>query len=225
LPVYVELLARAQTHVLEPTTPAQTCRWYDELRAVLDPALAAALPLAAGIATGLSVEQLAHIERKYVKVNAKFEDEYLQDTTEDRQKASHKRAVERAEMLYGDLDSRQRQFLAAGMAASPFDAGLWFVERKAVQRDTLQTLHRLTATPAADRRAATAALQSLAQRTLRPPQPYRDYQQRLIEYNCALAADLHNITTPAQRQAARARLKGWEDDLRTLIAQSARASG
>ena len=32
---------------------------------------------------------------------------------------------------------------------------------------------------------------------------------------------MHNATTPAQRQAARDTLKGWEDDLRALAAQPA----
>jgi hypothetical protein len=32
---------------------------------------------------------------------------------------------------------------------------------------------------------------------------------------------MHNAMTPAQRQAARAKLKGWEDDLRALIASAA----
>jgi hypothetical protein len=27
---------------------------------------------------------------------------------------------------------------------------------------------------------------------------------------------MHNLTTPAQRQHARGKLKGWEDDLRVL---------
>ena len=51
------------------------------------------------------------------------------------------------------------------------------------------------------------------------------YQQRLNEYNCAIAAKFHNSTTPAQRQAARTKLKGWEDDLRALAAQGSNAGG
>ena len=45
---------------------------------------------------------------------------------------------------------------------------------------------------------------------------YRAYQVKLGDYNCAFAARIHNAMTPAQRQAARERLKGWEDDLRAL---------
>ena len=125
-------------------------------------------------------------------------------------------------MLYGRLDERQRQLIAAGVAASPFDPAAWFAERQAVQGETLQTLARLTAGgPArADRESNLAGLQALAARVQRAtPGPYRSYQQRLTEYNCSFVAQLHNSTTPAQRQTARGKLKGWEEDLRALAAQ------
>jgi hypothetical protein len=41
---------------------------------------------------------------------------------------------------------------------------------------------------------------------------------KLAEYNCGLAAQIHNATTAAQRQKARDTLKGWEEDLRSLVA-------
>ena len=49
-----------------------------------------------------------------------------------------------------------------------------------------------------------------------PREAYRGYQEKLENYNCAFAAMLHNATTPAQRQAAAAKFKGWENDLRIL---------
>lgn len=126
-------------------------------------------------------------------------------------------------MLYGTLDERQRQVVAAGVAASPFDPALWFAERQAVQRETLQTLARLSAGgPArADRESNLAGLQALSARVQRSTAgaTYRTYQQRLTEYNCAFFAQVHNSTTSAQRQAARTKLKGWEEDLRALAAQ------
>jgi hypothetical protein len=91
-----------------------------------------------------------------------------------------------------------------------------------VQRATLQTLTRLAAAdPArADRETQLAELQALATRLLRTPSgPYRAYQQRLTEYNCVLLAQLHNSTTPAQREAARSKLRAWEEDFRALAAQ------
>jgi hypothetical protein len=41
---------------------------------------------------------------------------------------------------------------------------------------------------------------------------------KLTQYNCGFAAQIHNATTVDQRQKARERLKGWEEDLRALAA-------
>jgi hypothetical protein len=82
----------------------------------------------------------------------------------------------------------------------------------------LQTLRRLVAEKA-DNDRVVAALRALAERSERSSDPaYRAYQQRLTDYNCGFAARIHNAMSPAQRQAARDRLKGWEDDLRALAA-------
>ena len=224
LPDYANLLAAAQVQVLQPATPQQVCRWADDLRLRLAAAFAQGLPMAAELLPTLKPEQLAHLERRYRKSNRDFEEAYLQQDSSDRLDAAIKRTVDRAEMLYGRLDDRQRQLVAAGVTSSPFDPAKWFAERQAVQAETLQTLARLTAGgPArADRDSNLAGLQALAARVQRAePGPYRSYQQRLTEYNCALIAQLHNSTTPAQRQTARSKLKGWEEDLRALAAQKA----
>jgi hypothetical protein len=227
LPDYANLLAAAQVQVMQPATPAQVCGWADDLRARIAVAFAQGVPLAADLLPSLKPEQLAHLERKYRKSNQEFEEDFLQPQADERLKASVKRGIDRTEMLYGRLDERQRQLVAAGVAASPFDAAAWFAERQRVQSETLQTLARLSAGGAAraDRDSNLAGLQALAARVQRAPGgDYRAYQQRLSEYNCAFFAQVHNSTTPAQRQTARAKLKGWEDDLRALVAQGVGAS-
>jgi hypothetical protein len=64
---------------------------------------------------------------------------------------------------------------------------------------------------------AQSALRRLYAETWRAPSDaYRAYQARLADYNCAFAAQVHELTTPEQRRRAQARLKGWEDDVRAL---------
>jgi len=218
LPQHAAWLGGLQTKLGESVTPAQVCRWSDEVRAALEPALERALSLAAPLAPGLGEAQLKHIEQRFAKSNDEFRSEHLQPKAEDRQQASVKRTVERAETVYGRLDDAQRRMITAGMAASPFDAEAWMADRLRRQRDTLQTLRRL-AEERADAPRALAALKALAERTERSTDPtYRAYQQRLNEFNCNFIARLHNSTSAAQRQAARDKFKGWEDDLRSLAA-------
>jgi hypothetical protein len=218
LPAYAALLAAVQAQVAEPLTAAAACQWNQRLADALAPAAARGIEQAAELVPGLGEAQLRHLEQRYEKNLDEMRREYLQSDAVERREASVKRAVERAEQLYGRLDEPQRKVVADGVTASPFDPQGWMEERRRRQRDTVNTLRRLLA-ERADRDQRLAALRALADRSQRSPEPaYRAYQQRLTDYNCAFAARIHNATTPAQRQRARATLKGWEEDLRAVMA-------
>ncbi|WP_236580609.1 DUF6279 family lipoprotein [Rubrivivax sp. A210] len=215
---YADQLAAARAQVAEPLTPALACRWNERLREALDPALERALQDGADLLPGLREPQFRAIEKRYAKVIAEMRDDYLQDSTAARRRASVKRTVAWMERLYGSVDEAQRKLIAASVAASPFDPERWLAERQRMQRETVQTLRRLAA-ERADRDQRIAALRMLMQRAEQSPDlDYRAYRQRLVDFNCAFAAQLHNAISPAQRQHAREALQGWEDDLRALAA-------
>ena len=188
---YAALLARLQAQMPEPITPAMTCRWFDEIGARLRVGFERAVPAAAAVMVSLQPSQVKHLERHYAKRNAEFRSDYLQSSPKERLDASVKRTVERAEMLYGRFDEAQRQRIAAAIAASPFDPELWLAERKARQRDIVETLHSLIADRSSPREAqlatAQGALRALARRFEQSPRPpYRAYQEKLSQYNCSV---------------------------------------
>ena len=218
LPEYLPLLVAAQAQVTEPTTPVLACRWQDQVRDKLEPSLQRALQQAAELVPGLGDAQFKALEARYAKGNDEMRDDFMQANATERQAESVKRALERAERLYGRLGDAQKRVLKDGVAASPFNPELWLQERRRRQRETVQTLRRLVADKA-DADTRLAALRALVAHTERSPDTeYRAYQVKLNEYNCAFAAQLHNATTAAQRVKARETLKGWEEDLRSLIA-------
>ncbi len=218
LSTYAALLSRARAQVVEPVTPGQACRWFDETNGLFEASFEHALPPLAELLQTLTPQQLQHLARKYDKINAELADDYLQDTAEARLKAAMKRSLDRIEMMYGKLDATQRARLSVLMTQSPFDAALWLAERKQRQQDVLQTLRHLSSERPGSGDAQ-SALRVLVQNAKRSPnEAYRAYQQRLVQYNCGVAAQVHNLTTPEQRQAAAKKLKGWEDDLRALAA-------
>jgi len=215
---YAALLVAFQASVLEPTTPAATCRWYAQVRERVEPSIDRLTSQAAELIPTLGEAQFKHLEGRQAKGLEELRRDFLQDSSEERLARSVKRTTERFEQLYGKLDDAQRRVISAGVAASPFDAQVWLAERQRRQRDVLSSLRRLVAEKA-DREQRTAALRAMAERTERSVDPsYRAYQQRLAEFNCSLAAQVHNATTPAQRARAKQRLRGWEEDLRSLIA-------
>lgn len=218
LPEYAAFLAAVQPQFGAPMSAEQICRLGTQVRDRLDPAIDRGLVAAAELLPLLTDTQLKHLEGKYAKNLQDLREEYLQPDAKERLDKSVKRAIDRFEQLYGRLGDAQRKLIADGVAASPFDPQAWYDERQRRQKDVLQTLRRLTA-ERNDRDARIAALRALAEKSERSPDAaYRAYQQRLTDYNCAFSARVHNATTPAQRTKARETIKGYEDDLRALIA-------
>jgi len=219
LPQYADLLARMRDKAAGPLSTEQACSWFDEINARADAGIEQALPALADVMRTLSEPQLAHLEHKFAESNEDLADRFLQRKPEARRKAQLERAVDRIEMLYGDLGDAQLEQVAKLALETPFDPERWLAERRSRQQDVLQTLRRLSASQASTEQAD-AALRALIQRMrVSPHDDYRAYQLRLIRFNCGFAAQVHNLTTPAQRAAAARRLKGWEDDARALAAQ------
>jgi Family of unknown function (DUF6279) len=231
MPVYANLLARAQREVMEPTlSPAALCWWRDEANRRLDAALDRAAPGLATLMLALTPQQIAHLERQLAKHVDKTRAEFAQADRAERAQASFKRTLERYENLYGRLDEAQRTRLAQLLAASPFDADRWLVERERRNRDMVDTIKAAVARGSdaestASRARGEAAVRLIAERSQRSPRAeYRAYQERLAQDNCALAAAMHNTTTAAQRQHARGKLKGWEDDVRWIASNGGGAA-
>ena len=217
LPEYAAWMTTIQPQLADTMNAAQACRLQEQARDKVEPSLQRALLLAADIVPSLGEAQFKAIEKRYVKVNEKAREDYLQPDAEDREAAAFKRTLERAERLYGNLGAAQKLVIKDGLSTSPFNPERWLAERQRVQRDVLVTLRKLVADrPGAEQRVAT--LRALAQRSERSPDAeYRAYQLRLAEYNCGFTARLHNATTPAQRETARERVQGWVGDLRALV--------
>ncbi|HUG25019.1 DUF6279 family lipoprotein [Piscinibacter sp.] len=221
LPVYLRLLEQAQADVLADATAAQACRWADEILARVRSGYEEAIPAMADVARTLTPRQVRLVERRHAKNNERFRSDHLQDSAEERLKGQVERVVEQAEDFYGRLDSAQRGQVAQWVVDSPFDADLWFAERRRRQQEVVQVLQRLRAESLPTDQAH-ATLRRLLEHAVRSPRDgYRAYQQRLADYNCGFAARLHNLTTAEQRRHAAAKFKGWEDDLRALVGAAA----
>lgn len=217
---YAAWLDSVQPKLLDSVTPAQMCSWADEARRQLEPALQQALATMASWVADLSEAQLAHIAQRYAKANDELRREHLQPDPEKRRAAALQRLQDRFELFYGRLDAAQERLLTQALASSPMDPERWLAEREQRQRQTLRTLRELVASQA-DRARAIATLRAVLADVERSPDPaYRAYQQRLREFNCALAARVHESSSAAQRQGLRERVQGWRDDLRLLASQA-----
>ena len=216
LPDYVVLLGRARAEVLADTTAARACEWKVDISTLAGAGFEQIAPAVAELAITLTPQQIDHLQKHFVDTDEKFRDKYLQPDPRDRAIAALNRTVDNAERLYGHLDEPQRRLIAERLAASPFDADVWYAERRAMQVDLVATLRKLRADDA-DRQQALAALKAYKDRIVRSPREnYRRYSDRLAESNCAFVAALQNATTPTERRTAAENLTGWQGDLRSI---------
>jgi len=221
LPDYVQLLARAEAEVAADVTPERMCAWAGELRSRIEPVLQQLAPTIADVARTLTPAQVANIEKRFAETNEEYRDDHVQANPQRRHKAEVKREVERAEMFYGRLDAAQRNLVAASVTTSPYDAEVAYAERKERQQDVLSLVRRLREANGGrdDAIAQVRAYVSGIDRS--PRESYRRYSERVIAHRCALASQLHNSASAAQRSEAAKTLAGYRADARDLMGDAA----
>ena len=222
LPGYLPLLRDAQRQVTSDITSAQACEIYGDARRKVFAVYERAEPSVALLAASFDADQLRRMERRFAKGNAEYRAEFLDGTPEAVRARRMKKAVGRAEMLYGRLDDKQIALLDRMMAQPGFDATRSYAERTRRQRDALDTFRMLAATPVPDRAVkADQAVKALMERSLTSPDAaYRDYADAFVARGCLSFSELHNSTLGAQRARAAAVLNGYEKDLAALAAQN-----
>jgi hypothetical protein len=230
LPDYAQLLERYAQQLAQPRVPAEAfCGAADEVKQRLRVAWNRAQPSVAELAVTITPEQAAQMEKRFEKNNDKFRDEFIDGTREERVHAHAKKAISNFELVYGRLDSAQRARVEQLEAASPYDPEQWLAEHRALQQEALRDLADLNAA----RRAGASqpqlvaqagrALQTLADHVEHSPRDaYAVQAQRVWNYNCVLAAQMHATMSAEQRQHAQAKLRDWEKDVRELMAEAPR---
>ena len=233
LPLYIETLEKLQHQMPKDMSAAQACTLYAEVQdrlLVTFEGIAARLQSEGqrggdrgGQGAGMQVlasldgTQLAHLQKKLTKANAKYRKDYVDGPASKLREKGLEQAVSRAESLYGNLTNKQEALLDARLEASGFDPEAAYAERLRRQQDLLQTLRNLRQAPAA---IMSTNLGGVFARVAMSPDPnYRDYSQKTRMQACQTFADLHNSMSPEQRLNALRKLQNYELDLRSLSVQ------
>ena len=218
LPDYVALLKRIQAMAPNDITPAQVCAVTEDMKTSFVTLLRFVEPANAQLAAQLKPDQLQAMRKKFDKTNKTWRSDWLEPDAEGRLRYRTKQALNRLEDFYGRLDKPQRDVLHTWLSQSAFDPALSYAERERRQADTIQTLQRI-ARDNVNPAQTQAAVRGVTERTLNSPnERYRAYSQALWIENCEGFAKLHNSTTPAQRQRMLEALRGYETDVKVLMA-------
>jgi hypothetical protein len=229
LPLYIETLEKLQQQMPKDMSAAQACTLYTEIqdRLLVTFEGIAELLQSEGQINGqgggmqvlasLDSEQLAHLQKKLARANAKFRKDYVDGAAPKLREKRLDQAVSRAESLYGNLTNKQEALLEARLEASGFKPETFYAERLRRQQDLLKTLRNLGQASAA---TMSTNLGGVFARVVTSPDPnYRDYSQKTRLQGCQTFADLHNSMSPEQRLTASRKLQNYASDLRVLSGQ------
>lgn len=212
LPRYAELLRRWQAMAPGEVSARQVCAEYDSARALLFEGLPRAVPGLAALAQSLGPGQLAYLQRQHAKANRRFHDEYVTDPA----KALDLRAQrlrERLERFYGPLDATQQRLIRERLAQGSFDAAQALAQRERRQADMVRTATAARGQPDA---LARQLVQAAVQRATEPPAD-DDPSRAWARDTCELLAEVHQRSSPRQREAAARALRGHADELLQLM--------
>lgn len=220
LPVYADLLAQMQALAVADITPARTCEVLSALLERINVINAQFEPIVALLASTLSEEQLVHLQQRFDESNEEWREEWMDGSDEERKEYRVKQAVKRAEMFYGDLEKNQVDILRAHIAVSSFVPEVSYAERLRRQQDVLQTLTMLHRNAWPEAQMHAEIHQFFLRLADSPDLDYRQYLATVIQESCVTTTALHNSTNAEQRAHAAEELKGYQEDLRALHAQT-----
>jgi hypothetical protein len=218
LPAYAELLQRVQALSAGPVQTEQVCRVWTDVQIRLDALMREAVVQAAPVAMALGPRQLSHMARRWESQNEDWEKEWLQGSTSERLERRLDKTLDRYRSFYGELTPAQISLVKSQLAQSPWTAEWGRQDRQRRQQDLLSTLQGISQNKLSQTEVQ-AQLWGVWQRWLKPPEAGpRAVVQNLSQRACENLAQLHNATSPEQRQQASRRLRAYERDIQDLLA-------
>lgn len=219
LPGYIVLLQKMQQMLPQDVTASQACDAFTDVRQKVLVMTDYAQTATASVAVTLTQQQLETMQRKFAKSNATWREDFMDGSAKDMLEKRQKSAVKRIDMLYGNVNDRQRSLMTQHIEKSRFVAVQSYAERLRRQKDVLQTLNKVVTNPQ-DLASSQQDVRNLLTRSIMSPDAaYRSYLEQVTQDSCANFAELHNAATPDQRKNAVQVLAGYEQDFKSLMAQ------
>ncbi len=214
---YADFLHRTAHWSHGTVESTQVCNAFAEVQTRLDRLMREAVRQAAPVAMMLGPRQLSHMARQWESKNEDWEKDWLRGDEQARMERRVERVVSRYSDFYGSLNTEQNALIKTQLAQSPWTAEWGRHDRQRRQKDLLATLQRVSQgqMPLAQ---VESELWSVWQRWLRPPNAAgAALMQTMSQQACNNLTQLHNTTSPEQRQRAARRIRAYERDLRDLI--------
>ncbi|PUE44673.1 hypothetical protein B9Z47_17510 [Limnohabitans sp. 2KL-1] len=216
LATYSDLLQRATELSQGKLQADQVCSAWGEARSMMDRSMRVAITQAVPVVQMLGPRQLSHLARHQDSKNEDWDKEWLQGSATERLERRVDKTLERYRSFYGELSAAQIALVKTQVSQSSWHPEWGRQERLRREQDLLSTLRQsaLGNVPAAQ---IEANLFGVWMRWFTPPDDAgRAMVQKMTRQACDNLAQLHNTTSPEQRQRLARTLRNYERDIREL---------
>ena len=217
LPTYLELLQRGIDLSQGPVQASQVCGVWTDIQTRMDRSMRVMVSQAAPVVTQLGPRQLSHLARHFETKNEAWDKEWLQGSAAERLERRTEKTLERYQSFYGDLTAAQTALIKTQVSQSPWQPEWGRQERLRREQELLTALRKLAQSDMPQEQAE-AELWRVWQRWFMPPnETDRMVMQKMSQQACENLTQLHNTTSPEQRQRLVRKMRGYERDLRELM--------
>jgi hypothetical protein len=217
LPTYLELLQRGIDLSQGPVQASQVCGVWTDIQTRMDRSMRVMVSQAAPVVTQLGPRQLSHLARHFETKNEAWDKEWLQGSAAERLERRTEKTLERYQSFYGDLTAAQTALIKTQVSQSPWQPEWGRQERLRREQELLSALRKLAQSDMPQEQAE-AELWRVWQRWFMPPnETDRMVMQKMSQQACENLTQLHNTTSPEQRQRLMRKMRGYERDLRELM--------
>ena len=217
LVTYLDLLQQGSELSQVAVQASQVCSVQAEILNKMTRSMRVAITQAAPVVQMLGPRQLSHLARHQDSKNEDWDKQWLQGSDAERMERRLDKSLERYKSFYGDLSATQVALVKTQLSQSAWTPEWGRQDRRRREQDLLSTLRQLAQTNATTEQVE-VALFGVWQRWFMPPDPAGSaLVQKMMQQNCDNLAQLHNTTSPEQRQRVARTLRAYDRDIRDLI--------
>ena len=220
---YVQFLTAAQRRLQHEAIKPNVLTDYEELTRLGEKIIDQAAPDLADLALSITPENIDHLREKFSSNNDKFRKEYLRSDRQEQQEHRFRQVMEWAEYWFGDFSDEQEAAIRRASDQRPLNNDMWMADRMQRQQALFALLKRIqTEKPSRDE--VTGMIRAYVHNNYLARAEATPEMKAFFDVSkdgvAQLSVAIINLTTPAQKQHAQAKLQQWIDDFNALAAKN-----
>ena len=176
------------------------------------------------VTLGLSLQpkQFSYLENTFAKSNKKFQNDFLQGSSEDRLEKRVEKIIERTESFSGNLSKSQKTQIKEIAREYLLDMELVYQTRLYKQQLIMKTLKKIAQEQPSPTQAKMMMNQLFNEIELGSTTEQKEFEKKRDLHSGIVLAKITELFDEKQRKKTQAKMRSWEQDLQVLIQQASK---